>query len=131
MAVLVGGLSAPARNDDLRLNQPYGAGDLADHSISSPLRERVGAALAVAEVVEGAEQGLRSVDGASVLALPGAEHAQRLAAVRVEPILSCLSPRGRPVDRAHAEAVREIGEEAAVLVVGVGAYLQHGAGHRQ
>src|SRR5215207_4152252 len=131
MAMLVGGLSGPAGDDDVRLNKANGPGDLADHGVSRPLRDRVGAALAVAEVVEGAEQSLRSVDRASVLALPGAEDPQRLAPIRVEPILTGLSPGGRPVDAAHAEAVREIGEETAVLVVGVRAHLQYRPGHRQ
>ena len=71
-----------------------------------------------------------AIVGASVLALPATEHPQCLAPVGVEPILSCLSPRGRPVDRAHAEAVGKVGEEAAVLVVGVRAHLQNGARHR-
>ena len=123
--------AGPAADDDERLHGPDRADDLADDGVAAPVAQRVLAALGEPEVVERPVEHLAPVEPPGVEALPRPHDAEGLGALGPTPVLPALPTGGRPVDGAGGVPSGHVGDQAAVLVVGVRAEVQHRAGVRE
>ena len=128
VAVPVGRDARPAADDDERLHRPDRADDLADDGVAAPAAQRVLPALGEPEVVEGPVEDVAAVETPRVEALPRAHDPERLRALGPPPVLPALAARGRPVDGAGGVPPGHVGDQTAVLVVGVRAEVQHRTG---
>src|SRR5207248_28167 len=122
---------APAAHDDERLDHPDGPHDLAHDVVPSPTVQCILAALAETEIPERAVQHLAAIDLARLETLPGSNDAECVRFLRPAAILSAFSTCRGPIDRSHADPMRQVGNHAAVFVVGVRTELQDGPRHSE
>ena len=85
--------------------------------VVSPLGQRLGGCLGVAEVDGAAEKLLRAVDASRGQQFLGADQSEQVALFRADEVLAAFAAGERKVAGAHVTAAGQIGKHGRVLVV--------------
>ena len=123
------GRDREARDDDVGPELPDHAHDVAEHLAAVPEAERFLRGLRVAEVDRAGEELAPAVEPARGEQLLRAGQAEFLVEVAPELVLAAVAAGERQVGGAVAAAPGEVGDELRVLIVRMGADMEHGA-HR-
>jgi hypothetical protein len=120
-----------ARDDDVGLERADHPHDVRQSLVVPPDAERLLRGLRVAEVAHAREALLRPVDAARGEQLLGAHDVQELRLLAADEVLPAATARHRQVRGGRVSRVRQIGEQARVLVVRVGGDVEHAGGDAQ
>ncbi len=124
-------LRGEARDDHVGPEAADGEHDVGQHLVVAPDAQRLVGALRVAEVARAREELLGAVDAARREQLLRADEPEQLVLLGPDEVLPAVAARHREVARAKATPSGQPGEEARVLVVGVGGHVEHAAGHTE
>jgi len=120
---------AEAGQDDVGTEAPDHPHDVGEDAVVSPEPERLLRALREAEVERAREELLRAIEAARGEQLLRADHAEALAGLGAQDVLSAVAAGEREVCRAHEPTARETREQRGVVVVRMRADVQHAAHH--
>ena len=127
MAVGGRGLRGKPRDDHVRAKLADHAYDVAEDGLSVPDAQRLLGVLRVAEVLGPGEVLPPAVQPARGEQLLRAGHAERLAELGAEQVLSAVAAGERKIGRSVPAPARQVGDGLRVLVVGMGGDVEYAA----
>jgi hypothetical protein len=124
---VIGRILVKAANDDVGLERADHPDDVSERLLVIPDGQRLGGGLRVPEVAHAREALLGAVERAGRQQFFGADDVEQLALLGADQVLPATAAGQREVGGGDVTIVGKIGEQAGVLVIGVGRDVQDAA----
>lgn len=125
---VVGRILVEPRDDHIRLKRAHDPDHVGERFVVAPRVQGLRRAFRIPEIPHPREPLLRSVETARGQKLFGPDDVQKFRLLAADEVLSSSSPRHREIGSRHMPRVRQVAQEARVLVVRMRGDVEHTGG---